>query len=148
MSVLLDVLREVNNFFHYETATEYPYQHSETGSFVISNHVLSPVPAWLKTNQYVHIVGSVFNDGVFKYPSEFTQLVDEEFYGQVYGMAIPADLLALVTEISTYITNNPDSPYASEAFGGYSYSKAANASGRPVSWQDTFGAKLNKYRKA
>lgn len=65
-------------------------------------------------------------------------------------MNMPRAFLNLSKEISQYIESEQakPSPYQSESFGGYSYSKAVNASGiADNSWQSVFGTKLNRYRK-
>ena len=43
--------------------------------------------------------------------------------------------------------NGTPGPYTSESFGGYSYSKATNASGVVVGWQDVFKSRLNAWRR-
>lgn len=97
------------------------------------------------SGQYVRIVGSVLNDGVYQYP--FTGLTDETFTGIVRLLAIPKAVLALVNEIETWTEKNQPTAFTSESFGGYSYSKATNADGVAASWQDVFRARLAPYRK-
>lgn len=71
-------------------------------------------------------------------------------------MAIPATVIAIASEIGEWqtkyggISSPALSPFNSESFAGYSYSKSGSAnanSGSNVSWQDVFGGRLNKYRK-
>ena len=95
--------------------------------------------------QYVRIVGSVLNDGVYQYP--LTWMTDEAFTGTVQLLAIPKPVLALVDEIKTWAEKNQPTAFTSESFGGYSYSKATNAAGVAASWQDVFRARLAPYRK-
>jgi hypothetical protein len=100
----------------------------------------------LQENQYFRVVGSVFNDGVYKYPAE--DMVDEVFEGEVHAMAVPKAVIDLSTEIDAWCVNNPPSAYASEAFGGYSRTLATSSgTGVPVSWQDVFRGRLNAWRK-
>lgn len=110
----------------------------------------------LATNQYFRIVGSVFNDGVHKYTSEDLSALTEETFnnGAVWLMAVPPAVIALDSEISNWITKYGDastSPFTSESFGGYSYSKSAGTSGASGSggttWQSVFKSRLNKWRK-
>lgn len=111
---------------------------------------------FLQNNQYFRIVGSVFNDGVYKYPE--THLTSEEFEGEVWALAIPPAFMKIVTEITTWmnkygnIDSQAMSPYNSESFGGYSYTRNAGnqsesgSSSHPI-WWSTFGSKLNRWRK-
>ena len=42
------------------------------------------------------------------------------------------------------------SPFTSESFAGYSYSKSGSGNangGSNITWQDAFGGRLNKYRR-
>lgn len=97
------------------------------------------------SGQYVRIIGSVLNDGVYQYP--MTGLTDETFTGTVRLLAIPKTVLALVQEIETWSEKNQPTAFTSESFGGYSYSKATNADGVAASWQDVFRSRLAPYRK-
>lgn len=103
--------------------------------------------SFLQSNQYFRIVGSIFNDGIYKYPA--TNLIDEEFAGSIWALAIPNDFLAVVMDIETYQASNTAKPsnIVSESFGGYSYTKATNKSGNSSSWKDVFASRLNTWRK-
>lgn len=119
-----------------------------TGKFNIENGHIEPLD-FLKNGQYFRIVGSALNDGVYKYGEE--TLIDEEFDGAVWAMYVPTDFVILASEISSWAVNNANtlnSPYQSESFGGYSYSKGNSASGTGAyGWQDQFSARLNPYRR-
>ena len=97
------------------------------------------------SGQYVQIIGSVLNDGVYQYP--LTGLTDETFTGTVKLLAIKKAVLEMVPEIEAWCEKNQPTAYTSESFGGYSYSKATNADGVAASWQDVFRARLAPYRK-
>lgn len=97
------------------------------------------------SGQYVRIIGSVLNDGVYQYP--LTGLTDETFTGTVQLLAIPKTVLALVDEIQAWVKKNQPTAYTSESFAGYTYSKATNANGLAAGWQDVFRAQLAPYRK-
>lgn len=104
----------------------------------------------LLDGQYYRIVGSVFNDGLHQYPDN--DLTDEVFSGNIYGLAIPKQLIEIANEIKDWQDKNgdaADSPYQSESFGGYSYSKASGSSGDGSlsGWQLAFASKLNPWRK-
>ena len=105
---------------------------------------------FLANGQYFRICGSVFNDGLHQYPSG--DLRNETFDGSVWALAIPRTVIELAAEIESWETKNGDaarSPFASESFGGYSYSKATDnsASGGAVTWQTAFRSRLNAWRK-
>lgn len=100
---------------------------------------------FVRPGQYFRIIGSVFNDGVYKYDDNL-KLTDETFYGVVWALAVPPALLRLVERIEEWekkYAGAENSPYTSESFGGYSYTKSAAAS----SWQGAFRAELNEWRK-
>ena len=109
----------------------------------------------IQMNQYYRIVGSVFNDGVYKRGSE--ELTDETFEGAIWLMAVPADVLSLVAEIEAWqkayggVDSQNMSPYQSESFGGYSYSKASgsssNSDASTQTWQGVFADRLKRYKK-
>ena len=104
---------------------------------------------FLANEQYFRICGSVFNDGLHQYPA--SDLKAETFEGTVWALAVPQAVIDLSTEIESWQTKNGDasvSPYQSESFGGYSYSKATDsASGGAVTWQSAFRGRLSAWRK-
>ena len=116
------------------------------GTYTISGGSIAPLD-FLQEGQYFRIVGSVFNDGVYQYPAKFEK--DEVFEGAVWAMAVPPTLTALSAEIEEYNKSDAGkpSPYTSESFGGYSYTKATDANGAPIGWQKAFASRLNKWRK-
>lgn len=121
------------------------------GRFTISDGLLNC--DFLQDGQYFKVVGSVFNDGVHQYPGDV--LTDESFVGEVWALGVPPALVALAAEIEDWVEKYGEavnSPYQSESFGGYSYSKAAgtgaNGAMTPgASWQTVFGTRLNHWRK-
>lgn len=117
------------------------------GKFSIENGTVA-LP--LLNGQYFRIVGSVFNDGVYLYDDEL-ELIDEEFQGAIWALAIPKPVLNLVKDIEKWNEKNADiasGPYQSESFGGYSYTKATDAAtGGAVTWQGAFRSRLNAWRK-
>ena len=137
--MLTEICAELRNYFEVPNGRHF-------GKFEISGGSIAPLD-FLQEGQYFRIIGSVFNDGVHQYPA--SDLTDEVFHGAVWAMAVPPTLIALTAEIEEY--NNSDagkpSPFSSESFGGYSYTKATDASGEPISWQKAFASRLNKYRK-
>lgn len=120
------------------------------GAFEISGGKIvdSDFTEAIQEGQYFRIVGSVFNDGIYKNTNDL-ELTDELFVGAVWLMAIPKEVVALSDEIDEWISKNANvinSPYQSESFGGYSYSKATSTDGG-LTWQSFFANRLNKWRK-
>ena len=106
----------------------------------------------MQEGQYYRICGSVFNDGLHKYGDTGDKLQNETFTGTVWALAIPKTIVELAEEIEAWQAKNGEAaqnPYSSESFGGYSYSKATDATtGGPVTWQTAFRSQLNPWRKA
>jgi hypothetical protein len=109
---------------------------------------------FLKDGQYFRILGSDLNDGVHQYPA--TDLKDEEFEGEIWSMAVPQVVIDLASDIEDWMTqygavDSPAmSPYSSESFGNYSYSKGGSSSSSASAGSDiwsAFAARLNPYRK-
>ena len=118
-----------------------------SGTFTIKDGGIT-LP-FLADGQYFRIIGSIFNDGLHQYPA--ADLVDEEFAGAIWALAIPRAVVDLADEISKWQGKNGEastSPYQSESFGGYSYSKATDAeNGGAVTWQSAFKKQLSAWRK-
>jgi len=147
--MLTELCHEIKNWFE---------KKKYIGEFVIKDGILVSKDndvISLQTNQYFRIIGSVFNDGVHKYPT--SDLTDEEFEGAVWALAIPKEIIDLSNEIDEWqakyggIDSEAMSPFASESFGGYSYSKsgggASDGTSNAGTWQGVFAARLNNWRK-
>lgn len=134
---LTNLCAELRNYF--ETKKRF-------GTFTISGGSISPSD-FLQDGQYFRIVGSVFNDGVYRYPAH--DLVEETFKGAVWAMAVPPAVVELLHKIQEFEAATANSPttYTSESFGGYSYTKATDENGLPVGWRSVFKSELNKWRK-
>ena len=120
--------------------------------YVISGGTIE-IP-FLQEGQYYRILGSVFNDGVHIYRSY--ELIDETFDGEVWAMAVPAAVIKLADDITAWrkkyaVVDSPAmSPFISESFGGYSYTKGSGSSTGSSSgngWKTAFKEELNKWRK-
>lgn len=101
---------------------------------------------FLAAGQFFRVVGSIFCDGVYRCGDKLP--ADETFDGAVWAMAIPPALEAIAVEIEEWKAKNADvlaSPYQSESFGGYSYSKGTGSDS--ASWQGAFASRLNRWRK-
>jgi hypothetical protein len=125
------------------------------GTIVISDGQINANGAEINLidGQHFRIIGSLLNDGVYKYPAD--NLKDETFSGAVWSMAIPPSVVELADRIGQWIEDNKaviDSPYQSESFGGYSYSKGSGGSGsggsgNSADWRNHFADDLNRWRK-
>lgn len=133
-----DLCDKLNNYFERE---------KHIGTFNVENGGIS-LP-FLLDGQYFRIVGSVLNDGVYKYPC--SGLTDESFRGEVWAMGVPPALIALLADINAWITKygeSTESPYQSESFAGYSYTKATDAQSNGLAtWQTMFRGQLSRWRK-
>ena len=126
-----------------------------SGEFTIENGNIDC--DFLAENQYFRIKGSVFNDGVWKYPA--TGMDGEIFVGEVWAMAVPPAVTALLTDIESWITKYggidsvQNSPFSSESFNNYSYTKATGgdsstgSTSAPVTWKDIFADRLRRWKK-
>lgn len=141
--ILTEICEYLNNYF---------WEKKISGNFTISDGAIDAVG--LKDGQYFRIIGSTFNDGVHIYPA--TDLTDEIFEGSIWAMAVPATVITIASDINEWQTkyggadSDAMSPFTSESFAGYSYSKSGSGnanSGSNITWQDVFGGRLNKYRK-
>lgn len=128
------------------------------GTFTITGGVIEPLPD-VPDGAWIRIIGSVFNDGCWQYPS--AGLTDETFDGAVWLMHVPPEFEALLNDINAWETANADAvknataemltgPYTSESFGGYTYTKKSGFGDIATSWRDPrlgFAARLNMWRK-
>ena len=137
--MLTEICAELRNYFEVPNGRHF-------GKFEISGGSIAPLD-FLQDGQYFRIIGSVFNDGVHQYPA--SDLTDEAFHGAVWAMALPPSLIALSAEIEEYNKSDAGkaSHYTSESFGGYSYTKATDANGVPISWKKAFARRLDQWRK-
>lgn len=135
--MLEKVLRHLKNWF---------VVNIHQGTYEVRNGSIA-LP-FLQEEQYFRIIGSVYNDGLHQYPAD--DLKDEVFCGVVWAMAVPQEVVELAEEIKGWQEKNGQnlkSPYQSESFGGYSYTKASGKDGKGASWKTVFADELNDWRK-
>lgn len=144
MVTITDFCDEVNNWFDVDR---------QFGKFTVADGKLIGVTGLLE-NQFFRIIGSIFNDGVYQNTDKLELQDEPEFDGAVWLMAVPPRVLDILADMNTWETDNKaviDSPYQSESFGGYSYSKGGAGSGGDsngnITWQSHFASALNRYRK-
>ena len=132
------------------------------GTYTIADGMLSPAPD-LKNGQRFLVSGSDPNDGIYTWRTDGIRddddiagagLADEVFSGAICGLSIPPQLAALSAEIREWVGTYGDviaSPYQSESFGGYSYTRASAAGSAGGSmaagWQEVFANRLHRWRK-
>lgn len=134
--MLEQLLTEINNWFLREI---------KPGEYTIDEGGGIALP-FLKDGQYFRIVGSLYNDGLHQYPAE--GLTPETFEGAIWALAVPPAVVSLADEIKTYQEKHgTPSPYTSESFGGYSYSKATKANGTAAGWREVYASQLNRWRR-
>ncbi len=147
--MLTEICANIRNYFTWE-------KDKHIGDFAIVDGQITP--SFDIPTDYIRIVGSHLNDGVKKRGTDGTfGLEDEaEFHGGIWVMSPPKDFLALAVEIEDWQKKNGNvdsqamSPYNSESFGGYSYSKSgggANGGAGGASWQNAYATRLNAYRR-
>lgn len=157
--MLSELCKELNNWF---PAGIY------FGEYTIQGGKIQGLDDEIQEGQYFRIAGSVFNDGVYKWETNVTPtqahpqtfnpvLHDEVFDGAVWAMAVPPAVIALAEEIDAWqqkyggVDSQAMSPFQSESFGGYSYSKGSGSRGSGGSggatWQSAFADRLRKWRK-
>lgn len=144
--MLTEICQYLHNWFNRKPdGSDYPKQ---SGSIAIENGEL--ITSILADGQYFRVIGSLFNDGVHKYGDSTDTLKDETFEGEVWSMGIPADLINLADEMTAWKeqyekTDSPNmSPFASESFGGYSYSKQQGSASTGALMSTCFGVYANR----
>lgn len=132
------MMEHVHNWFPHNFAT---------GDFSVKDGSLEQGHPFLQEGQYFRIVGSVFNDGLHVYPA--TDLHDEDFEGEVWGLAVPQSFVDLADDVFDFVSKNPvNDSLTSESFGGYSYTKGTSpVTGVAAGWQDVFKSRLNAFRR-
>lgn len=128
------VMAYCNNYFE--------SSESHYGIYAIKNGSIS-LP-FLADGQYFRVVGSIFNDGVYSYPAE---LKDETFTGKIIPLAPPKSFLDFCDKVAQYEQTASITPYTSESFGGYSYTKAGGSGGGGLAWSEAFKVELRRWRK-
>ena len=124
------------------------------GDIVVGGSEITVPYGVIQPGQYIRIVGSVFNDGIWQYGSATFR--PETFDGAVWPMRMPKTLIDLATDIEDWqakygkADSKAMSPFNSESFAGYSYSKSSSGIGEvasPTTWQGVFAARLSPWRK-
>ena len=135
------VLRHIKNWFVVPDGIHH-------GTFVVEGGSIA-LP-FLSNGQYYRVIGSLFNDGVHKY-GDGDQMTNESFDGTIWALSVPAAIVELADEIKVWEDKNGNhamSPFQSESFENYSYTKATDKNGGAVTWESAFKKRLDPWRKA
>lgn len=144
--ILEQVLYHLHNWFGRDSI-------SATGCTIADGALPASIASSMVEGVWYRIEGSLLNDGLHKHIAD--DLQDETFDGTITMLAIPKALLLVVEDIGAWQAANGetvDGPYASESFGGYSYTLrsdgSSNAGGGGLSgWRLAFRDRLNPWRK-
>ena len=141
MPSINDVLFEINNYFD--------VSHEEQEYEITTTKIIGTLEEDYVAGQYVRILGSLLNDGVYKITTVDTgeltldaTLIAENTGREIclYGLAIPPALSTLITEITTNGTNEG---IQSESVSRYSVSFGDGGK----AWTNLYKKALNNYRK-
>lgn len=148
--MLTEICQYLHNWFDVNQPKYY-------GKFEIKNGVIESYNDGVLTfldGQYIRIIGSVLSEGVHLCP--LTDVPDEVFEGSVWSMAVPVAIRDIARDVEAWrakyeaVDSAAMSPYTSESFGGYSYSKSGGGASDGTgggTWESVFGNRLSHWRK-
>lgn len=142
------VLTSLNNWFDRDGLGR--FHHVERGELSVEGGSLLGAGGWLKPGQWFCIEGSALNDGLHRHPA--TDLADETFEGAAYALHVPPAVVELSERVAAWEEANGEASrgvYASESFGGYSYSVKGGSAAEsgPAGWRAAFADELRGCRK-
>lgn len=149
--LMTEICSNVRNYFA-PTSKKDDLSYIHHGDYTIKDSTISGTD-FLLPNQYFRITGSVLNDGVYRNtPDDLQSLEDETFKGAIWEMTVPKSFIELCRDIQKFNSKVDelcliDKGYASESFGGYSYSLSSNAPAYMTEWQKRIKSNLNSYRR-
>lgn len=139
-----ELMLKCNNYF---------YRFREVGGYVISSNKIMGVRGKYAVGQYIRIINSMLNDGVYKVALlEDDGIIVEEklnnemFNGTICGLAVPSKFIDIVNKIKTYDNEHKASDIISESVTGYSYTKATNKDGKVLTGMDIYADEWKQYR--
>ncbi len=153
MTTLTEICQYLKNWFGASAVYSGTIKIAE-GTIECSRNSFDYEEIQLANNQYFRVQGSVFSDGVHAYPD--LDMPDEVFEGTITPMRVPQAILTLAEDITAWrakyegVDATAMSPYTSESFAGYSYSKAGaggNSGDGIGGWQAAFKNRLTHWRK-
>jgi len=145
-----EVLNYLNNYFiESYTSNIYVDFTAETKEIALATEgkTFADVGIELETDQYIKIEGSKLNDGIYKVDTVDTDcivveeaLIDEKAGSiDIYGLAIPRKLLAIITEMQSW---SGTANVKSESLGPHSITYD-----RPVTVFNQFESRIKHWRK-
>jgi len=142
--MLSEIMESINNYFINPKQVE-------KGNFRIENGIINVGNDYF-IGQYIRIIGSILNDGVYLVSDNILTLSgarDEAFNGIVVGLTVPQAFIKLAEEIEKYEKSSSgiQKGFTSISIGSFSGSRASNKDGIPLVWQETFRKDLDKYRR-
>lgn len=139
-----ELMRKCKNYF---------YKFKEHGSYIISNNEIIGVRGNYCKGQYIRVVNSILNDGVYKINRieenkiiVEEQLNDEMFVGVIAGLGVPNEFIKIVNKIKEYDTTHKATDIISESFTGYSYTKSLNKDGTTMNGTDIYEKDWKQFR--
>ncbi len=135
--MLNQILKYIRNYFEIS---------SVESEEITTTGVIVPDGTEFKQGQYVLIKQSILNDGVYQITAiagnelKITGLSAEAGNFQIYGLAIPKELIEIALEIEA---EGSSEGVASESLGDYSVSYTDGNS----SWKTRYKTRLNDYRR-
>lgn len=144
--MLTEICAYLKNYFDYER---------HIGEITISEGVITcnGIEVVLEEGQYFALFRDRFPIGVFK---QGDILKNKTFQGAVWLMDVPEGVLQADAWATTWLAKNGgadsenNSSFQSESFGGYSYNKGSNSTGKvgaSIFDNAQFAAMLSPYRK-
>jgi hypothetical protein len=153
MRILLEeICRETRNWF-----CDYTKGDIYAGRFQIEDGTITGLDGTrtppITEGMHYRISGSYKNDGICLAGTDTPE--DETFTGEIWLLHFPKAFLELCDEIKAWqdenggATSTNMSPFTSESFGGYSYSKGGSGAsgGTAVTWKAQYASRLNAWRK-
>lgn len=132
----------------------YFYKFKENGAYEIKANKIIGVKGKYLVGQYIRVLNSVLNDGVYQIKSVqedgivlSTDLADEIFTGTICGLAVPKSFLNVIAKIEEYDKTHKSTDIISESVTGYSYTKATNNDGNVATGYDIYKSDLRPYRR-
>lgn len=144
--MLTEICQYLHNYFEYE-------KHFGLISIIGDVVFCDGEEIEMDEGQYFALFREKFAIGVYQYGDELT---DKTFMGSVWLMDIPDAILKANQWAEQWMEKNggvdsaANSPFQSESFGGYSYSKGNNSNGKAgvgIFDQASFVGMLAPYRK-
>ena len=120
------------------------------GSFGIVNGTIDLSSFGAQTGQYIRVIGSVFNDGVYTYP--VAGLQDEVFDGAIWLLAVPPTVSEMADRLEEWQAAQAEgsgsfSSFLSESFGGYTYTRALGVDGGNLTAWDALAGDLKALQR-